>query len=1014
VQRSALLRSLEAATRAHPLERKVLVCSSRTYGTELLRALSATGAPWVGWTIATPWLLALTLVQDDVAANGELIADEFRIMRLADDAIDTVIAAGNTDLRAAIGSASFRDALHRAVSVLRSSGKRGDAISTDARILRGALQVLEQYELCLAREKTLDHAEVMRRALTKVQAGTRPWADARLFIAPTSRFGLRGELLDALLRSGGAELLQSERVHGLTLPEGLLRNSAGDDHESLSYLHASDSARAPASASIKLFAAATPTDELREVLRRIVESGTSFDRVEIIATDPRTYGNALYALARRLGIPLTMSNGVDLARTRTGRALFSYLAWLRDAFPAEALRIMLETGDIAGPDPPGVPGSRLAYRLRRLRIGWGKQRYYEIIERAVKASLTEAAANDEREPQEAERERERERMELRALRDLVLPILDAAPDAPPRLRGAETVHAPSAIAQGLLVFLDNVPGGDDSDSTVRQYVRERLERAVVELTRERSWETALAIIERVVDTRVTPEEDGDATWTSAPGRLHFSDLRNGGLSARPHTYIVGLDASRVAANAGVDPILTDSARRDLLGLPSARERAALRRYELAELLAQLRGEVTLSFSAWDATEGRAVPPAMELLQALRLLRGDSALTYTDLHAALGTLAGAVPQGHARLDTGDVWLAALNSANGVLHAATHLVQAAYPSLQRGQLARRSRAEHRFNPYHGKLSTKANTNRTFSATSLEALGTCPRRYFYRYLLRIDVPELIEFDPERWLDPRERGSLLHSTYENLLLRARELGVSYHDREFGVIAVAALREAVALTQERLPPPGDEVFQREERELQDDLRRFVKLIRRDQPNWKQLEFRFGDADRQLVVDTALGPMRLKGAIDRVDVMEDNRLLVIDYKTGRKYGYWPSRPFNGGRRIQHVVYSLAAARLLGEEVAKMEYHFPTSRGENEIVEYWPRQLGPLDEALARLLRVAAGDTFPTTDDPRDCKICDFAAVCRVKFDGYGRAESPLANWSKEVGLELADAEGLRFLRRVDG
>jgi CRISPR/Cas system-associated exonuclease Cas4 (RecB family) len=190
-----------------------------------------------------------------------------------------------------------------------------------------------------------------------------------------------------------------------------------------------------------------------------------------------------------------------------------------------------------------------------------------------------------------------------------------------------------------------------------------------------------------------------------------------------------------------------------------------------------------------------------------------------------------------------------------------------------------------------------------------------------------------------------------------------------------------------------------------------VKLIRRDRPHWKQLEFRFGDNDRQLVVDTALGPMRLKGAIDRVDEMEDNKLLVIDY---RKYGYYPSRPFNGGRRIQHVVYSIAATRLLGEDVAKMEYHFPTSRGENEIVEYWPRQLGPLEEALARLLRVAAGDTFPTTDDPRDCKICDFAAVCRVKFDDYGRAESPLANWSKEVGLELADAEGLRFLRRVDG
>ena len=55
-----------------------------------------------------------------------------------------------------------------------------------------------------------------------------------------------------------------------------------------------------------------------------------------------------------------------------------------------------------------------------------------------------------------------------------------------------------------------------------------------------------------------------------------------------------------------------------------------------------------------------------------------------------------------------------------------------------------------------------------------------------------------------------------------------------------------------------------------------------------------------------------------------------------------------------------------------------------------------------------------TDDARDCRICDFASVCRVKFDDYGRAESPLAEWSKDVGMELADAESFRILRRVDG
>ena len=1009
---SALVRSLALASRDHPLERKVLVCASKQQGRELLRALSASGTGWLGWEVSTPWLLALELVQQDLADSGESVADEFRIMRMVDDAIDGEVAAGNPHLKAATVSASFRAALHRATALLRNTAPGVQEEALESGILRATLAVQGRYQRALQTERLLDRAEVMRRAATRVQHGARPRAGARVYLAPTTRFGLRGELLSALLQSGAAELLESERVLGLERPALLLRNPAGQSSGPLAQLH--EPAATPTEVALELFAAATPLDELREVLRRVVEQQLPWDQVEIIATDARTYGNALYALTRRLGIPLTMANGIDLARTRTGRAMRGYLGWLRDAFPAEALRIMLESGDLAAREAPGVPGSRLGYRLRRLRIGWGRQRYYEIIERALRAALEPAAPDDERDAQDAERNRERERTELRALRDIILPILDAAPAAPPRLGVLESTHSPADVARGLLVFLQNVAAGDETDGTVRQRVRERLERAAHELTRPTSWETALAIVERIADTRVSPDEDGAPAWTSAPGRLHFSDVRSGGLAGRAHTFIVGLDASRVAANAGVDPILTERARRDVLGLPGARERAALRRFELAELLAGLQGRVTLSFAAWDATEGRAVPPAMEMLQALRLLRGDAALTYTDLHAALGPLAGAIPRSAGLLDTSDVWLSALASASGVLHSATHLVEAAYPHLRRGQLARRARAETRFNAYHGQLRRAPSANRLFSATQLESLGTCPRRYLYRYILRVEPPELIEFDPERWLDPLERGSLLHGTYEHTLRRAREQGVAYKDREFGVIAVAALRAAIASTAERLPPPGAEVMQREVRDLQEDLRRFVRMIRTLQPEWVELEYRFGEGDRQMVVETTLGPMRLRGAIDRVDQLEDGKLLVVDYKTGKKYGYWPSRPFNGGRRIQHVVYSAAAEQLLGREVAKMEYHFPTLRGENSTVEYWTRRLGPAAEALARLQRIATGRSFPATDDARDCRYCDFAPVCRARVDEFGGVTSPPVIWSKEIGMPLEESEALRFLRRVDG
>jgi hypothetical protein len=44
--------------------------------------------------------------------------------------------------------------------------------------------------------------------------------------------------------------------------------------------------------------------------------------------------------------------------------------------------------------------------------------------------------------------------------------------------------------------------------------------------------------------------------------------------------------------------------------------------------------------------------------------------------------------------------------------------------------------------------------------------------------------------------------------------------------------------------------------------------------------------------------------------------------------------------------------------------------------------------------VAAGHFVPT-DDPDDCKFCDFADVCRVRKGAFRKISSPLAEWSRE-------------------
>jgi ATP-dependent helicase/nuclease subunit B len=1027
-----MLCALAQEAREHPLEAKLLICRRRGVGREILHALTLAAGGWIGFDYNTPLQLASRLVADTIAAEGLSRLDDLGQMALLDEAIDRALAGEEIErFQALAESTGFRAAVRSSINDLRLAGigtvGLGKASLDDGEKQDVLTRILHDYESLHDQRGLVDDARILRLAVSGLESGEISLPEGRIFILPgLEQRGLVGQLL-GILRERGATVLSSDHPLQSSVPAGLVAPEQAEPGGRLSFLsrpaEISPSCREP---TVELFAAASPAEELRDILRRCVARGVGWDEVEIIATDPVVYGSTLDSLATHLGVEVTHATGLPVWRTRTGRAVTGFLRWIQEDFPAEILRTLLQSGIVGAPTEGEVfvGGARLARRLRSLRIGWGRQRYLKQIDWALEAVESPPDADDGRSPEEIESHRQRCRQELLALRGLFEPILEAIPEVPDRFGSVPAKVRPADLAEGVLQLLDFVPARREIEREAQSRLRHRLQRVQESLKRESSMGAAIATLRNHIEVRVPSPASGDKRqpWSSAGAHLHFSDISHGGLSGRRHTFVVGLHASSPYDSDRQDPLLVDGDRRriDPFNLVTSDQLLAERRYSLSALLASLRGSVTLSYSAWQSSEGRSLAPSPLMLQALRLTSADPNADYEALHTTLRPLVSAVPHDAAPIDSADVWLANL-SHRGVFLPADVQVREAFPWLDRGLYAEKQRRGEDLTSYHGAvtprpelLDPRVNEEIVLSASRLEMLGQCPMRYFFRYVLHIEPPDQIEFTLDEWLTPMEKGSLLHSVYERLLREAVRSQIHPADDRFPQLADEVLAEEVTRMRHRVPPPSDVVFEAEREDLRMDMRVFLRIIRREKPRWSHLEIKFGLPGSKyppVELDVPGGAIRLRGAIDRIDEISPGNIRVIDYKTGGARRYSKSAGvYHGGRRLQHALYSAVAERILERTAETMEYQFPTQAGQGDKVSFrrddledWPAIVGALIELVER-------GTFLPTDEPRDCTYCDYQAVCRAKRDDYGNPSSPPATWGKERKEHLEAYEPLRRAR----
>lgn len=283
------------------------------------------------------------------------------------------------------------------------------------------------------------------------------------------------------------------------------------------------------------------------------------------------------------------------------------------------------------------------------------------------------------------------------------------------------------------------------------------------------------------------------------------------------------------------------------------------------------------------------------------------------------------------------------------------------------------------FHGQTNGLGEFKMT--VTQIERYLDCPFRYFSSVVLRLDEEDDRD---DIGLDPRRRGTLVHEVFQRFF-------AEWMQRGGGAISAGRLPEARALfrtvvEQElgSLPAPdaaierarlvgsagtvgfGERVFRLEAMRAIPVVERLIEFDLRG-------TYEFGTVDEP-------APVTLTGIADRIDLLADGTLRLVDYKTGQ--------PPDPKRSIQLAVYGVCAEQKLEGyrgrvwRVADAAY-LALSDDRPWVTVVADGERTPLDEARRRVTdavrAIRRGEFPPKPVERRLCATCAFAAVCRKDY-----------------------------------
>ncbi len=984
----------------HLLDEKILIVPLYPTGRQIGEALTKAGHSWVNLRFAPLISLAHEVCAETIAKQNLKQITSHTSSLLVDKAFIRLKQNKKLDYFQELDpKPGIIKAFTRSLMLLRMNGISSESLSAGHFINQKKgneiCLLLSEYEKMLESQRLLDKPGLYLKACKESPRSFHKdkhflcFEDGALSTLEKSFLHkISQDSLTILPRDPVFGVRKPRRFHPVKEPEPASSRPTSDS-ERTPWLFAPYKAPAPLNDStLSITTAVGPSNECKEVFRRILSEKIPVDEAEVICPPGRMYHSLFDTLSQKTGVPVTLSEGMSIGSTSPGKLFSALLNWMESDFKDSVFWDLLESGHIRfKKQAENFPlPNQISAVIKKAGIGWGKERYVSCLERLKEQEKKKAAESD------TEELSEKHNLTISRINQILTEIKKIL-QCLSAWNQTETIDFQSLV-QGIRNILSHHARiQNDLDAEAITAIYSRLDDMTSFEYPAMSKEDALEQL-RFIEDDLTVGSSGPA-----PGHTHISTYRSGGFSARQHTFILGLNRENFPGTGFQDPILLDEERENIsLSLRTTKDSLRENLYSMARLISSLRGKIYLSYSSYDILGERESFPSSLMLQAFRLIKGDPRLDYSALINSFKESKGFFPARKEKImDETEWWLEQIVKDQGLLDGVS-AVKENFPALGQGINAISDRKTLKASPYEGVLDFQTtgkisllNENTVMSSSRFECLAFCPFKYFMEYVLGVRKPEAIEYDPSRWLDPLNWGTLVHEVLYQFMNKLRERGEKLHKEKHRELIRNTAENLLQSFKEKIPPPSEDVFLMQKKELMETLDIFLKAESQRAEDIKPLlfEVRFGtEGDRGEGIDepvlmkiTPRISIGIRGRIDRIDRLASNRYRVIDYKSGRYSRFEQVKSFGKGQVIQHALYSLAAETILKKlgkdtspRVKEGAYYFPTAKGEGREIVFKDFDRHEFVKLLSELIMVLIkGDFVPNPDAL--CDYCDLAPLC---------------------------------------